>query len=177
MDKIKRSISGLSGGASAADDLEGGNTTSDERGLMEEMWQSSTLSWSTRIQGFAFCFITGTVFSLLGSSLLWAPKGLRMFVVFYTIGNLLSLSSTCFLMGPVNQVKKMFNESRWIASCLVLLFLILTLVSALWLKKYGLALIFCGCEMVAYTWYSLSYIPYARTAVKNCLTKCCGGML
>lgn len=90
--------------------------------------ETSSLSWSTRIKGFAACFVAGIVCSLLvrrpspppgsslggggaaragkgtspllssrgfvfqGTLLLWVPrKGLYLFAVFYTFGNIASI--------------------------------------------------------------------------------------
>ncbi|XP_020285144.1 vesicle transport protein SFT2B isoform X2 [Pseudomyrmex gracilis] len=132
----------------------------------------STLSWSTRIKGFAICFIVGILCSFLGSFALFLQKGLAVFAVFYTLGNLISLASTCFLMGPFNQIKKMFATTRIIATLLVLVSIVLTLVAALHLHNPGLALLFIIIQSLAMTWYSLSYIPYARDAVKKTLETC-----
>lgn len=133
---------------------------------------SSTLSWSTRIQGFVICFVLGFVFSIIGSILLALPKGLMLFALFYTLGNVMSMSSTCFLMGPWKQLKKMFNETRLFATIGVFAFMLLTLLSALWWKKRVLAILFCICQFLAMTWYSLSYIPYARDAAKKMMSSC-----
>lgn len=81
---------------------------------------SSSLSWSTRVKGFAICFVLGFVFSLIGSIFMAFPGGLRMFGLFYTLGNLTAIASTLFLMGPLNQVKKMFAPTRAIATCVML---------------------------------------------------------
>ncbi|KAI4456751.1 hypothetical protein MML48_8g00017050 [Holotrichia oblita] len=40
------------------------------------------------------------------------------------------------------------------------------------LKNAGLALLFIIIQSLAMTWYSLSYIPYARDAVKKTLSAC-----
>jgi len=159
MDKLKRALSG--------DDED------EEQGIVTQISDASTLSWSTRIKGFVICFVLGAAFSVLGSSLLFIPrKGLVLFAVLYTLGNILSLSSTCFLMGPVNQIKKMFAKTRVIATILVFVMFILTLVSAFALKNSGLALLCCVLQFLALTWYSLSYIPFARDAVKKCFAAC-----
>ncbi|MEE6520765.1 hypothetical protein FKM82_018709, partial [Ascaphus truei] len=56
-----------------------------------------------------------------GSILLWfPPAGTKLFAVFYTLGNIAALSSTCFLMGPVKQLKKMFEPTRLIATIVML---------------------------------------------------------
>uniref|UniRef100_A0A8C5P296 Vesicle transport protein n=1 Tax=Jaculus jaculus TaxID=51337 RepID=A0A8C5P296_JACJA len=123
--------------------------------------EASSLSWDTRIKGFIACFALGILCSLLGTCLLWVPrKSLQLFAVFYTIGNILSIGSTIFLMGPLNQLKRMFAPTRLIATILVL-----------WHKK-GLSLIFCILQSLALTWYSLSFIPFARDAVKKCFAVC-----
>lgn len=55
--------------------------------------------------------------------------------------------STCFLMGPVNQLKKMFAETRIIATILVFVTIGLTLFAALVVskikKKNCLKFLFC----------------------------------
>ncbi|XP_037681338.1 vesicle transport protein SFT2B isoform X1 [Choloepus didactylus] len=135
--------------------------------------EASSLSWSTRIKGFIACFAVGILCSLLGTLLLWVPrKGLTLFAVFYTIGNIASLGSTIFLMGPMKQLKRMFEPTRLIATIVMLLCFALTLCSAFWWHNKGLALIFCILQSLALTWYSISYIPFARDAVKKCFAVC-----
>lgn len=105
--------------------------------------------------------------------------------------------STCFLMGPVNQIKKMFSSTRLIATSIVLVSIVMTFIAAVvvylyftfyylkWflvlflffylttqLHKAGLTLIFIIIQSLAMTWYSLSYIPYARDAVKKTVSAC-----
>ncbi|KAF2903412.1 hypothetical protein ILUMI_02790 [Ignelater luminosus] len=152
--------------------LRGDDTPDEESGIMAQFNDSTTLSWSTRIKGFLICFIIGILLSILGSFALFLNRGMTVFAVFYTLGNILSLLSTCFLMGPVNQVKKMFAATRAIATLIVLVSFILTLVAAIHLKKAGLALLFIIIQSLAMTWYSLSYIPYARDAVKKTVSAC-----
>ncbi|XP_064473685.1 vesicle transport protein SFT2A-like [Ornithodoros turicata] len=160
MDKLKRALSG---------EERGGD---EEQGIVTQIIDNSSLSWSTRVKGFAICFVLGFVLSLLGSIFLAFPGGLKMFAVFYTFGNLTAIGSTLFLMGPVNQIKKMFAPTRAIATCVMLLFLVLTLMAAFWWKKSALTIVFCIIQFVAMTWYSLSYIPFARDAVKKCFQSC-----
>ncbi|NWR48291.1 SFT2B protein, partial [Regulus satrapa] len=59
--------------------------------------------------------------SFQGSCLLWIPKkGLVLFAVFYTLGNIASIGSTLFLMGPMKQLKRMFEPTRLIATVVML---------------------------------------------------------
>lgn len=55
------------------------------------------------------------------------------FGLFETICYIL-ISSTCFLMGPVNQIKKMFAPTRVIATIVVIVMFGLTLFAALWVS-------------------------------------------
>ncbi|TMS04678.1 Vesicle transport protein SFT2A [Larimichthys crocea] len=96
----------------------------------------------------------------------------KLFAVFYTLGNVAALASTCFLMGPLKQLKRMFEPTRLIATIVMLLCLVLTLCAVFWWHKKGLAIIFCILQFLAMTWYSISYIPFARDAVMKCFTTC-----
>lgn len=158
MDKLKRAL--------------GGDEEQDDKGVMAQINEASTLSWGTRIKLFAVCFILGATLSILGSCLIFLKNGLIIFAILYTLGNILSLASTCFLMGPLSQIKKMFAKTRVIATALVLIMFVLTLVCALALKNTALTIVCCILQFLALTWYSLSYIPYARDVVKKCFASC-----
>ncbi|XP_022190818.1 vesicle transport protein SFT2B [Nilaparvata lugens] len=160
MDKLRRVLSG-------DDNADDDSTT----GIIPDL-SANSLSWSTRVKGFAVCFVLGIFISLLGSLSLFLHRGVAHFAFFYTIGNIVSMLSTCFLMGPVNQIKKMFAETRIIATVLMLVMLLLTLYAAIGLKNAGLTFIFLVLQWLAMTWYSLSYIPYARDLVKKTLNTC-----
>ncbi|XP_053170527.1 SFT2 domain containing 2b [Scomber japonicus] len=161
MDKLKRVLSGQ-------DD---GNT--EEPGILERANQASTLAWGTRMKGFVICFVLGVVCSILGTCLLWLPGvGLAVFAVFYSVGNVCALGSTMFLVGPVRQVKTMCAKERAIATVIMMVCLVLTLCAAFWWKNNGLALLFCVLQFLAFTWYGLSYIPFARDAVIKMFSMC-----
>lgn len=49
----------------------------------------------------------------------------------YTVGNLFLAFSTMFLVGPMQQLKTMFNEDRRIPSMIYLISMVLTLVVAI----------------------------------------------
>ncbi|CAM4428357.1 unnamed protein product [Caretta caretta] len=135
MDKLKRVLNGQD---------------AEEQGGLGEIVDTTSLSWGTRVKGFIACFALGVLCSVLGTCLLWVPrKGLVLFAVFYTLGNIASLGSTVFLMGPMRQLKRMFEPTRLIATIVMLLCLILTLCSAFWWHNKGLALIFCILQFFA----------------------------
>ncbi|XP_062303241.1 SFT2 domain containing 2b [Osmerus eperlanus] len=160
MDKLKKVLSGQ-------------DENSDDNGILQAANQASTLSWGTRVKGFIACFALGVLCSILGTCLLWIPgRGLALFAVLYTVGNVASLASTMFLMGPVTQVKRMCAKVRALATAIMLTCLVLTLCAAFWWKINGLALLFCVLQFLAFAWYGLSYIPFARDAVIKMFTVC-----
>ncbi|KAG7171168.1 vesicle transport protein SFT2A-like isoform X2 [Homarus americanus] len=164
MDKLRKALSGRD----ASEEQE-----AEERGnIITQVIDTNSLSWSTRIKGFAVCFGLGFLFSILGTAFLFLPRGLVLFTVFYTLGNVMAISSTCFLMGPINQCKKMFAKTRIIATIIMILALIMTLIAALVIHKKALAILMVVIQFCAMTWYSLSYIPYARDAAKKCFGSC-----
>ncbi|NXB82338.1 SFT2B protein, partial [Donacobius atricapilla] len=104
MDKLKRVLSGRD---------------AEEPSGLAEVIDATSLGWGNR--GFIACFAIGCLCSILGSCLLWIPKkGLVLFAVFYTLGNIASLGSTMFLMGPMKQLKRMFEPTRLIATIVML---------------------------------------------------------
>uniref|UniRef100_A0A3B5PZA3 Vesicle transport protein n=1 Tax=Xiphophorus maculatus TaxID=8083 RepID=A0A3B5PZA3_XIPMA len=161
MDKLKQVLGGQDG---------------EMTSRLQRANQASTLAWGTRMKGFLICFILGAVCSILFCPLslmedmLWF--GLPVFAVLYTIGNLCALASTMFLIGPLRQLKNMCAKVRALATVIMLVCLVLTLCAAFWWKNNGLALLFCVLQFLAFTWYGLSYIPFARDAVIKMFSLC-----
>merc|ERR1719470_831072 len=61
--------------------------------------------------------------SVLGSLVLaLGPLGgnLKLFAVLYTIGNMMAIGSTLFLMGPMKQLSNMFAKTRAVATIVML---------------------------------------------------------
>lgn len=77
-----------------------------------------------------------------------------------------------FLIGPLRQLKTMCAKERAFATIIMLVCLVLTLCAAFWWKNNGLALLFCILQFLAFTWYGLSYIPFARDAVIKLFSMC-----
>lgn len=67
-------------------------------------------------------------------------------------------------MGPINQLKRMFHPVRLVATIVFLASIGLTIYFG-YKRKLLLAILFAVIEVVALVWYSLSYIPYARTLI------------
>lgn len=156
MDKLKRV-------------LQGRDEEDEETGFVTQALDASSLSYSTRMKGFGISFGIGILLALLGCLILmFNPFNVTGFSVLYTLGNICAISSTCFLMGPLKQIKNMFAPTRIIATVVMFLSLVLVLMSAFWWKKPVLSFIFCIIEFFAFTWYGISYIPFARDAIIKC---------
>ena len=73
-----------------------------------------SLTFQQRIIGCLTCLVVGFLISM-GSTfrLIKLLEGdPEPFAVMYTIGNILGICSTCFLYGPMSQVKQMFAATR-----------------------------------------------------------------
>lgn len=57
------------------------------------------------------------------------------FATLYTIGNIMSLSSTLFLMGPLRQLKSMFDPTRLFATIIFIASMAMTLFCAFWVRN------------------------------------------
>ncbi|KAF4615288.1 hypothetical protein D9613_002908 [Agrocybe pediades] len=132
----------------------------------DSAFKSLGLSRTTRLYGFGICLLFGFVLSLLGSIVLFFGM-LTLFAVLYVLGTIISLIGTGFLIGFFKQVKLMFKPVRVVATVILLIAIGLVFVGAFVLKNGVLCIIFVIIQFLAYTWYTLSYIPYARSAVQK----------
>ena len=80
--------------------------------------------------------------------------------------------STGFLVGFCVQLKSMFAKTRVVATIIFLGAMVMCFISALVIKNAVWVLVFLVVQFLAFFWYSISYIPLARTAVKKCLKSC-----
>lgn len=88
-----------------------------------------------------------------------------------TLGNILSLCGTLFLTGPRSQMQRMFHPSRKISSVMYLGSLGITFFLLLTPHFFGrgfLLLLLLLSQYASITWYSLTYIPFARDILKSC---------
>eukprot|EP00124_Ichthyophonus_hoferi_P003378 Ihof_evm4s289 gene=Ihof_evmTU4s289 len=128
-------------------------------GIREEVDQMVTLTRMQRLYGFGICFGIGLLFSVLSIVSLMMIK-IKSFTILYSLGNILSIGSTFFLVGPMSHLKTMCVKDRAVASAVVFISIGLTLMAGLWWRSGILALIFVLVQLAAMFWYSLSYIPY-----------------
>lgn len=139
---------------------------------LEELCPSLPLK--QRLIGFGICICIGFVLELI--AWLSFPKLLKgepfTFAICFSLGILVTLMGSAFLVGLFKQFRTMFHKKRIITTCVVLISLVMTLISALVLKNSAMTLIFMFIEIVAYTWYVLSFLPFAQTCVKKIFGNC-----
>lgn len=130
----------------------------------DSAFSSLGLTRTQRLYGFVACYIVGMVLSILGTVML-IIGGLGSFSVLYALGTIVSLIGTGFLIGFRKQLKLMFKPVRIVATVVFLAMIIMIFISAFVLHSSTLCIIFVVLEYLAFLWYTLSYIPYARSAV------------
>jgi membrane-bound ClpP family serine protease len=132
----------------------------------DQAFKSLELSKTQRLQGFIGCMIIGFVLSLVGS-IVFIFGQLVPFAALYIAGTIVTLLGTGFVIGFFRQLKLMIKPIRIVATIVFIASIILVLVAAFVLGNGLLCLIFVIVEFLAYAWYTLSYIPYARTTFKK----------
>ncbi|KAK9228646.1 hypothetical protein WN944_021600 [Citrus x changshan-huyou] len=83
-----------------------------------------------------------------------------------------NMQSTAFLIGPKRQVTMMLDPARIYATAIYLASMIIALFSALYVHNKLLTLLALILEFGALIWYSLSYIPFARSMVSKIMLAC-----
>ena len=143
-----------------------------------------SLSWYERLLGFLVCFVLGCLF--LFYSFFQIVKALtgkyEKFAIVFSLGNILIISSICFIVGYKRQKKIMFNKTRIVTSIVflssmivVLLLIFLPIDEEIKEKKYfkfGLFVLVI-VEYISMIWYNLSYIKKRRKITKFCCKRCC----
>ena len=157
-------ISGLTNALSSGDVKTMGQEAINQQVASNSMCPS--LSFKKRIICFSIWAGIGAIFGLISFIVLLSiTTSPARFAVPYTISTAFLIASTFFLIGPLRQLKTMFHKTRIIVSIVLLSSIAMVLVSAFIIKNAWVVLIFVIVELCAFTWYALSYIPYARTAI------------
>lgn len=150
------------------------NNSQDPNTLEELAEFCPKLTYQQRMIGFVSCFAIGYLITFASFNLfIDLIEGRPVpFVVVYTLGNIISLFSSMFLCGPKAQLKNMFDKKRKTVTIVYLSALLLSIIvcfirmdSSL---KLTILLLLLITQFFASIWYSLSYIPFARRAVKKC---------
>ncbi|RLN51338.1 hypothetical protein BBJ29_005312 [Phytophthora kernoviae] len=173
------SSSSLSSGDSTItdSDLEGdkspSNGSQEKEGLLNELGQECGLTKRQRLYGAVGCYVFGALCGFLSTLMMWGgPKHLKQFAFFYTVGNLCSIGSSLFLVGPMRQLKVMCMPVRRVACCIWMGAMLLTLIIAFGFPKAGpLVLLLVIVQYAAMLWYGASFIPYGRAMLRKGCSK------
>ncbi|GMH19691.1 hypothetical protein Nepgr_021532 [Nepenthes gracilis] len=141
----------------------------EERGesfLDEDINGICTLSPLQRIYGFAGSLLAGLACMILSLVVFASPI---KFALLFTLGNVLAVGSTAFLIGPAQQLQKFFDPVRLYATVVYLGCVVL----APYIQGKILTILAIICEVCALIWYSLSYIPLARRVVSGMMIRLC----
>lgn len=127
----------------------------------------NSLDFKSRLVWFAVCFGCGLSCFLI--SLLYLPVLIlkaRKFVIFFTIGSLMIITSFAFLFGPVSHFKHTFSRERLPFTSSYLGSLFATLYVAVSLQSTTLTIIFAICQILSLIWYFVSYLPHGTTTMR-----------
>ena len=129
------------------------------------------LTYRQRLVGFCLCLGLGFMLSLtsllsFGALLAGNPTP---FAFKYTLGSLLSMGASSFLVGPVKQCEGMFAPVRRLASLLYVASLCATLVCIFRLHDRLLTSISMCLQLAAMVWYCLTYVPFGHMLLRRCV--------
>ncbi|EFJ42503.1 hypothetical protein VOLCADRAFT_83604 [Volvox carteri f. nagariensis] len=138
----------------------------EEKGLMGQIDEAMTLSWRNRLIGFGCCFGFGCLLTIISIPMLWTVQ-ITKFAILYSVGSVVSVMSTLFLMGPVKQCQRMFEEKRILATIVYIAAIAGTLAVAFTTGNAGLCLIMLVIQLLALIWYCVTWIPGGQAALKS----------
>lgn len=132
------------------------------------------LSFQQRVSGFCICFSVGYLITFGSFSLfIELVEGNPIpFAMTYTLGNIMSLLSSTFLCGPKSQFKSMFHKKRRVTTIVYLSTLFFSLIFCFIPMQHDFRLVILVVlvmvQFFSLMWYCLTFIPFARDAVKRC---------
>lgn len=132
----------------------------------EKINEKITLSKRTRLIGFGITFALGILCLILSVVLLsniYLPYFPQFFALLYSLSQVFFMISSFFLAGPMKQIRQMLTPKRVIPSCIYLLSLVLTLISAITMKNFIICFILIIIQIIALVIYLITYIPYSDT--------------
>lgn len=155
------------------------NFEQDTRKLSEEEDSClPSLTYKERLYAFCVTFGLGLFIDLvsLGSIFGLLTGNPIRYAMSLTVGNILSIAASGFLLGFKRQIKGAFDPKRRICATIFVVSMIMTLVSVLFLSDYPIIILFfIISQIVSYVWYITSYIPWGRKILMGCLKMCFRG--
>lgn len=127
------------------------------------------LSWKNRILAAGLSGVVGLGLIFMSFWVIFMP---RQFAKLYTIGSILVIMSTLFMVGPKRQCQSMAAPVRGVSFVIYMCSMVLTLYFAVSLRSSILTLIGAVVQVCAALYYAASYVPF----MQSCLRACCGGI-
>jgi hypothetical protein len=131
--------------------LIGGGEPEPPKSFVDNLTEELSLSRTNRLIGFATCLAMGFFFNFLAVSVFLVIP--RKFAIAFTLGNIMSIGSTMFLMGPWAQMKKMCSPERAPATTVYFVSMFLTLYCALALRSFILTIPCVVIQLCALIYY------------------------
>ncbi|CAL9019670.1 unnamed protein product [Prunus brigantina] len=145
------------------DDHEAASSSAlQDTNFIDDFNRNCTLSTKQRFYGFAICLAAGLTCTLLSMLVFFHPI---KFGITFTLGNLLSLGSTAFLIGPKRQVTMMLDPVRIYATAIYLASIIIALFCALYVHNKLLTLLAILLEFGALIWYVPAFAYFLVVAI------------
>ena len=94
------------------------------------------------------------------------------FAIKYTVGNLLSISASGFLVGPGRLCGAMFAAERRVASLIYIGSLLTTLGCIFYLHQRLLTTLSLGVQTCAMVWYFATWVPFGRSLLQSAVGRC-----
>lgn len=146
-----------------------GAISMDEAGETAKWENQCALSKKQRLIGFLCCCGFGVLIGFL-SFLFWSRP--TTFALLFTIGNIVSVASTGFIVGFLRQLKWAFAMKRVAATVTFVLAMIGTIIAATVIRSVALAIVCIIIQLCALIWYTLTYIPFGQQMLTSMLTRC-----
>eukprot|EP00477_Mikrocytos_mackini_P001028 GAHX01001104.1.p1 GENE.GAHX01001104.1~~GAHX01001104.1.p1 ORF type:complete len:170 (-),score=22.65 GAHX01001104.1:33-494(-) len=126
------------------------------------------LPYSTRLLIFIVLYILSCVLLVLGNIQLFM-MGLYNFGWYCFFANACSLTGSCFLKGPISQIKCMWEPKRRIATVFYLGSLAILFI-AIFLEWHVIVVFILGIiQTIAMVYYTLSFVPFLFGSVNRFL--------
>ncbi|KAI6037826.1 SFT2-domain-containing protein [Pisolithus marmoratus] len=122
------------------------------------------LTRTQRLWGFLSCLVTGFALSITGAILLSWHQWFS-FAVLYSVGGLVSLVGTGFVIGFTTQIHLMCKRVRLMAFMVFVGSMTGVIVNVIYCGTVILSIILVVVKYMAYIAYSLSYIPHVHSAI------------
>ncbi len=138
----------------------------------EEDTVCKDLTIKQRVIGWIACAAIGTGMSLILTFVfIFTSFNIAAYAIMYSIAQVVNICGSCFLSTPKGHCKSMWKKDRIIPSSVYLILIILTLVIAIATELKALVLVLLILQMIAYYWYTISFLPFGQKILKK-ICKC-----